>query len=57
MSKERQANWQNPILSGLLMSDLRKKEWIKSRSNFEYRTVKILQNMTEVTFFLNFNKK
>ena len=26
MSKERQENWQNPILSGLLMSDLSKKK-------------------------------
>jgi len=44
MSEERQANLQNPIFSGLLMSDLRLKGRTRARSNFEYQTVKMVEN-------------
>ena len=37
--EERRAKWQNQILSGLLMSDIRKKERINSKSDVKYRTV------------------
>ena len=43
MSEERRANWQNPILIGPLMRGSRKKELIKTRSNFEYRSVKMVE--------------
>ena len=38
-SEERQANWQNQILSGSLVSNIRRKERMNSESDFKDRTV------------------
>jgi len=43
MSDGAVVNWQNPILSDSLVSDLRKREGTKEKSNLKYRAVKILE--------------
>ena len=41
MSDEQGANWQNPILSSCLMSDLRKKEQTKARSDLNFNAINL----------------
>ena len=49
-SEERRANLQNQILSGSLMSDIRKKERSNSKSNFKDQTVKMVEKLIKCIF-------